>query len=353
MTATLALANRRLDFVLDEAHEAHEPPEAQGRRRDDVRLLVSRGAADPVDARFADLGAFLSPGDLLVVNTTATIPAALDGRLPDGEPTVVHLSGSLPGAVSLVEVRRPADGSTAPFRVDPSSFGGRIDIELMGGGHVHLFAPFAESTRLWLAKLDVARPVGDYLHEFGRPIRYRHVPREWPLGCYQTVFAREPGSAEMPSAGRPFTTDVITRLVAKGVGFSPLVLHTGVASLEADELPYPEHVHVPVETADRVNAAHARGHRVVAVGTTVVRALESAAGEDGVVRALDGRAGVFIAPGHRFRVVDAHARTRRVVDHGRLRPERHGPRFSQCGIRRRSASRRTQFPIQPLRAVAN
>ena len=103
----------------------------------------------------------------------------------------------------------------------------------------------------------------------------------WPLDTYQTVYATEPGSAEMPSAGRPFTAEVITRLVAKGVGITPLLLHTGVASLEAGEEPYPEWFSVPAETAERVNATRRAGGRVIAVGTTVVRALESAVAADG------------------------------------------------------------------------
>jgi S-adenosylmethionine:tRNA ribosyltransferase-isomerase len=301
---TNGFGTHRLDFVLDEAHEAHEPPEAHGQRRDSVRLLVSQGAADPVDARFADIGEFLSAGDLLVVNTSATVPAALDGRLPDGEPIVVHLSGSLPGAVSLVEVRRPADGSTAPYRVDTAPFGGRMSIELLGGGHVHLLTPFADSTRLWLAKLDLSRGLGNHLHEFGRAIRYRHVPRDWPLGCYQTVFARAPGSAEMPSASRPFTHELVTDLVGRGVRISPLLLHTGVSSLEGGERPYPERYRVPRETADTINAVQRDGGHVVAAGTTVVRALATVTDDRGVVHPGKGWTDVVVTPDTALTSVD-------------------------------------------------
>ena len=299
-----AFGANRLDFVLDEAHEAHEPPEARGERRDDVRLLVSAGRADPVDARFSDLGAFLSPGDLFVVNTSATLPAALDGRLPDGEPIVVHFSGSLPGAVSLVEVRRPDLGSTTPFRVDASAYGGGVDIELLGGGTVRLLSPFAGSGRLWLAQLDTPRAVPEYLHEFGRPIRYRHVRRDWPLGCYQTVFAREPGSAEMPSASRPFTHELVTDLVTRGVHVSPLLLHTGVSSLEGGERPYPERYRVPRETADMINAVQRDGGHVIAAGTTVVRALATVTGDHGVVHPGDGWTDVVVTPDTPMPAVD-------------------------------------------------
>ena len=138
----------------------------------------------------------------------------------------------------------------------------------------------------------------------GRPIRYGYVERPWPIDLYQNVYATEPGSAEMPSAGRPFTPEVITRLVAKGVGVTPLVLHTGVASLEADELPYPERVRVPESTAERVNAAHRGGHRVIAVGTTVVRALETSVGDDGCAHPYDGWTDLVISPDHGVQITD-------------------------------------------------
>ena len=139
----------------------------------------------------------------------------------------------------------------------------------------------------------------------GRPIRYGYVGRPWPLSTYQNVYAAEPGSAEMPSAGRPFTAEVITRLVAKGVGVTPLVLHTGVASLEADELPYPERVKVPAATARRVNATRAAGGRVIAVGTTAVRALESAYdAATGEARSADGWTDLVVSPERGVRLVD-------------------------------------------------
>ena len=130
------------------------------------------------------------------------------------------------------------------------------------------------------------------------------MPHPWPLDTYQNVYASEPGSAEMPSAGRPFTADVLGRLVARGIGVTPLVLHTGVASLEADELPYPERFAVPATTAERVNATHDAGRRVVAIGTTVVRALESAVGPDGRARAAAGWTDLVITPERGVRLVD-------------------------------------------------
>ena len=279
-----------LEFALRDDHEAHEPPEARGLRRDAVRLMVSRGDDDPIATYFTSLGNFLDAGDLLLVNTSSTVPAALDGWLPGGEPIVVHLSGSLPGGVWLVEPRHPHDGSTAPLVLsDPT------DIGLLGGGRIHLLERFEDSARLWLAKLSLDRDVLDYSAEHGRPIRYRHVGRDWPLARYQTVFGREPGSAEMPSASRPFTDELVTNLVTRGVQVAPLLLHTGVSSLEGHEAPYPERYRVPSATADLANETRERGARVVAVGTTVVRALATVTDERGRVHPGAGWTDVVVS----------------------------------------------------------
>jgi S-adenosylmethionine:tRNA ribosyltransferase-isomerase len=119
------------------------------------------------------------------------------------------------------------------------------------------------------------------------------------------VFATEPGSAEMPSAGRPFTVELVTRLVSAGVQIAPLLLHTGVASLEDHEPPYEEYFRVPPETADRVNAARREGHRVVAVGTTVVRALETVTDPRGRTSAGDGWTSLVITPDRPLHAVNA------------------------------------------------
>jgi S-adenosylmethionine:tRNA ribosyltransferase-isomerase len=299
---TTTTGTRRLDFVLDPAHEAHEPPEASGRRRDHGRLLVSAGSAPPVDARFDAIGAFLDPGDLIVVNTSATVPAALDGRLPNGEPIVVHLSGELPGAVALVEVRRPHDGTTVPLHLDPGA--APVVVDLLGGGHLRLLTPFADSARLWVATLTIAPSVPAYLAEFGRPIRYRHVPHAWPVEAYQTVFADEPGSAEMPSASRAFTPELVTTLVTRGIRFAPLLLHTGVSSLEGGERPYPERYRVARDTATMINAVRADGGHVVAAGTTVVRALATVTDDRGVVHPGSGWTDVVVTPTTPMTAVD-------------------------------------------------
>src|SRR5439155_17488437 len=144
-----------------------------------------------------------------------------------------------------VELRRPGADGTKPFA--DGSVGERL--LLPDGGSVELLARYAGGRRLWLGRLEVPVRLRDFLHEHGKPIRYRHVPRDWPLDSYQTVYAVESGSAEMPSAGRPFTPELLTALAARGVLLAPLVLHTGVSSLEGHEAPYPGRYRGPAPTA--------------------------------------------------------------------------------------------------------
>src|SRR4051812_18533189 len=234
---------------------------------------------------FRGLPAYLRAGDLLVVNTSATVPAALSAGNVD-----VHLSTPVPGDPErwVVELRRCG----ARYR------GGRAGdrLELPGGATAELLAPYLSPGRLWIAALDLPVALHAYLAEHGRPIAYAHLAGPAPLEDLQTIFAGEPGSAEMPSAGRPFTPRVLDDLRARGVQVAPLVLHTGVSSQERGERPYPERYRVPALTATRVNAHRAAGGRVIAVGTTVVRALETVAARDGAVQAGEGWTGLTITP---------------------------------------------------------
>jgi S-adenosylmethionine:tRNA ribosyltransferase-isomerase len=172
------------------------------------------------------------------------------------------------------------------------------------------YAPFGTSgddsprVRLWIATFEIEGSVVRHLERFGFPIRYPYVPDPWPLSAYQTVFAEEPGSAEMPSAGRPFTRDVVDRLRARGVTIAPLVLHTSVASLERPELPAEEFYHVPVATADAVNHAHASRRRVIGVGTSVVRALETMVDARGLVSAGEGWTDLVVTADRVIRSID-------------------------------------------------
>lgn len=280
--------------------EADMPAEARGLARDEVRLLVSFVEDDRMaHVLFRDIPCFLSPGDVLVVNTSGTLPAALPAHLGSGERLALHLSTRLPAGLWLVEPRRPDEIATLPYREDITG----QTFSLPGGAKAHIHAPYGKHRRLWVASLTLPASLLDYLSQFGRPIRYRYVTRDWPLSTYQTVYATEPGSAEMPSAGRAFTTELITRLVARGVQVAPLVLHTGVASLEEHEPPYEEYYRVPPATARLVNMARRAGNRIVAVGTTVVRALETVSDESGVVHPGEGWTALIIGPRRRLRSV--------------------------------------------------
>ncbi|MGQ0548887.1 MAG: S-adenosylmethionine:tRNA ribosyltransferase-isomerase [Armatimonadota bacterium] len=298
----MATGARVLDFVLPPELEAHDPPEAHGLARDQVRLLVSFRDSDRiVHARFTDLPDFLRPGDLLVVNDSATLPAALTAHRPDGTTIALHLSTRLADGLWVVE---PRGANVAPGELAAAHVAEGERLALPGGGAATLLVPYADSPRLWVARLDLPEPVLDYLHRWGRPITYSYIRGEWPIEMYQTAFAREPGSAEMPSAARPFTSQVIAELTRRGIGLAKITLHTGVASLERGEPPYEEFYSVPHETADAIGAAHAAGGRIIAVGTTVVRALESATDEDGGIIASRGWTGLVVTPQRGVRVVE-------------------------------------------------
>ncbi len=280
---------------------AHEPPEARGLTRDDVGLLVAqRAGGELTNTGFAAIGEHLREGDLLVVNTSATLPAAVPGELR-GEPVLVHFStpaGEGPTGASRWAVElRAGDGArhTAP----PGA-----TVALAGGGRARIISALGASERLVVAELALGAPVLAYLYVHGQPVRYPHVSRRWPLDAYQTVWSRQPGSAEMPSAGRPFTGELVTELISAGVRFAPVLLHAGVSSLEAGEDPFPERFAVSVATARLVGATRAWGGRVIAVGTTVVRALESVAATDGTLRGGSGVTSLVVTPERGVRVVD-------------------------------------------------
>ncbi len=255
-----------IEFTLPAELEAPAPPEARGLPRDGVRMLVSRaGHGTVTHHQFTGLPGLLLPGDLLVVNTSRTLPAAVLA----GPDLAIHFSTSLPDGSWLVEPRIPTEKSSIPNGTVATP---RV-IALPGGAALTLLERV--SARLWNARLSVA--VLPYLLRYGEPIRYSYAGRRWPLRAYQTVFGRIPGSAEMPSAARPFTESVVTDLVTRGVTVAPVTLHCGVSSLEAGEDPYPEQYDVPAATARLVNLTRQSGGRIIAVGTTVVRALETAA----------------------------------------------------------------------------
>ncbi|HEY1830458.1 MAG TPA: S-adenosylmethionine:tRNA ribosyltransferase-isomerase [Acidimicrobiales bacterium] len=291
-----------LNFTLPAELEAPSPPEARGMTRDAVRMLVAhRSDSTLLHTHFSELPRYLDEGDLVVINTSGTLAAELDGTGPDGAAVQVHLSTQLPAELWTVEVRRDGDAFLA------AAAGTTITLD--GGGHVSLLksyspGPGGVGVRLWVSLLETPEPLHTFLAKHGRPIRYGYVRGSYPISAYQNVYATEPGSAEMPSAGRPFTPEVLTRLVAKGVGVAPLLLHTGVASLEANEPPYAEYFKVSSATAHRVNDTRRGGGRVIAIGTTVVRALESVVDPHGSVHPGEGWTETVVSPERPVRSID-------------------------------------------------
>lgn len=261
---------------------APAPAERRGVARDRVRLLVADGDRGLTHTRFLHLAEHLRAGDVVVVNDSATLAAQLDAQLIRRaelhRPVVVHLAAPLPDGTWVVEVRRAPDADRSVLDAEDDDV-----LEIAAGvARLRLVSPYPETgssptgsgNRLWRAEAD--GDIAATARRYGRPISYGYLADRYPLSDYQTVFGRRPGSAEMPSAGRPFTADLVTRLVAGGVMVAPVTLHTGVSSQEAGEAPQPERFEVSATTAAVVNAARAGGGRVIAVGTTVTRALESA-----------------------------------------------------------------------------
>lgn len=295
---------------------APSPAEARGLRRDDVRLLVAHGER-LTHARFGDLAEHLDAGDLVVVNASQTVTGEMDAVLAgDGASegdVVVHVATDLRDGTWVVEVRTSRDAAWAVLD-------GRAGqtLSLTGGGETAVLtllepypressSPTGVGNRLWRASYAGASELPALLARVGRPIAYGYLDRQYPIEAYRTIFGTTPGSAEMPSAARPFTPDVVTQLVSRGIAIAPIVLHTGVSSQEAGEAPQPEWFEVSESTARLVNATRTGGGRIIAVGTTVTRALESA------VRGAPGRAQVEASEGWTERVVTREAPPR-VVD---------------------------------------
>jgi S-adenosylmethionine:tRNA ribosyltransferase-isomerase len=291
----------RIDFALPPSLEADRPPEDRGLRRDEVRLLVARPRRLR-HRRFRDLASELEPGDLVVVNISATLPSAVRGhRAGTARPAVLHVSTDLDDRRWVVEVRRPDNGGP-----DPDARPGDRWM-LPGGVALTLEEPYPEAgvptSRMWTATVDPATHTATYLPRFGRPVTYPYLRSAPPPAAYQTAFADVAGSAEMPSAGRPFTPELVVRLIVRGVAVAPIVLHTGLSSAEAGEPPAPERYVVPAATARLVDATVATGGRVVAVGTTVVRALETCADADGRLRPGRGWTDLVVGGARPTRVV--------------------------------------------------
>lgn len=307
----MILPASEFEFSLPPELEAGEPPEARGLQRDQVRLMVSNYSNDRIrHARFDDLPNFLTKGDVLVINTSRTRNSALTTLRADDTPLELHLSTHLTEDLWTVELRSiQPDGKSKHFE---GARQGEV-LRLPGEATAILRGPYNSdcdpdlkqpSQTLWSAALSLPTAVDDYLAQFGFPIRYNYVKEKWPLSFYQTVYATESGSAEMPSAGRPFTPELLNRLESNDIQVTPLILHTGISNLETHEPPYKEFYQVPSGTAHLVNNAHASGRHVIAVGTTVVRALETVSEKGGKVHSGEGWTCKVITPPYELRSVD-------------------------------------------------
>ena len=288
-----------LSFSIPPELEAHEPAEHRGKSRDDVRLLVTGADHGARHAQFDALADFLSPGDLLVLNDSMTFPAALRAARENGEEIVLHFAplqspepaGDAQPITAIIEPRKAA--------VRPGE-----QFALPGAARATILGRQPGSRRLWQAAIVLPLPYHAYFARFGKPIAYPHAKSDLPIDAYQTTFARVLGSSEMPSAGRPFTQAIIDRLIARDIGVAMVTLHAGLSSEERDELPIDEWREVPLQTAAVIRRVKRRGSRVIAVGTTVIRALESSLDRKQRIIPSRGWTGLHITPDRPMRVVD-------------------------------------------------
>jgi S-adenosylmethionine:tRNA ribosyltransferase-isomerase len=301
-----ALPSPTTHFTLPNDLTAAEPPEQRGLTRDGVRLLIA-GPDGVAHSTFSKLDEFLEPGDLLVVNTSQTLAAEVDGMQTGDWPTVVHVATELDDHSWVIELRTAPDGASPILHAKPGEV-----IRLADAVRIRLLEPYpaanapptGHGSRLWRVQVISSQPFPDYLRTHARPISYGYLRERWPLTDYQTIFSIHPGSAEMPSAARPFSYELIARVIAKGISLAPITLHTGVSSQEAGEPPQPERFTVTDATARAVNSARDAGNRIIAVGTTVTRALESAVDFDGRVRPTSGWTDLVLGPRRPVQVVD-------------------------------------------------
>ena len=297
------------DFKVPKELEAPAPPEARGQQRDQVRLLVIHRQSGQIEhRRFYHIIDYLQPGDVVVLNISRTVSAAFPGVTDDGQTIEMRLS-------SHYSTDGSGDGSIwqAVFKPDEAIIRPGLRLSFGDGALTAVVRHKREHIpKLWEIQFDPTdRPISAWMEQLGRPIKYDYVEQGWDLEYYQTAYATVPGSSEMPSAGRAFTPELLNRIQGKGVALAKIVLHTGVSNIDIEtedikqHTMYEEWYQVSPDAARAINQARAQGGRIFAIGTTVVRTLETAADEQGVVQPGEGWTNLYITPGHRFKAVDA------------------------------------------------
>lgn len=293
-------AGSRYDFVVPPELEAHEPPELRGASRSDVRLLITDSVHGVSHSHFDSLPDHLERGDLLVVNDSMTYQASVAATRETGEPVTLYFANI--GSGESANTAIPAT-TTVLAAARKASVSAGESVTLPGGAHATFFGLHRRSRKMWITELALPMPFFEYFARYGKPIAYPHVTLDLPIETYQTIFARAVGSSEMPSAGRPFSAATLSRLISLGIELATITLHAGVSSAERDELPLEEWRDVPARTAAAVHLAQNRGRRVIAVGTTVVRALESSLDRRQRVMPARGWTSLHITPDRPMRAV--------------------------------------------------
>lgn len=298
-----AITSSIIQFDVPQQLTCPKPTEERNLERDEVRLLVTSKTGQIVHSTFNHFPSFLQKGDVLVVNTSATVAAALPIKLPGQRQGKLHVSTKLNEQKWLVEIREMTGNKTVRWKEGEEG----LVLQLPSNAEVILKQRFYKNRHwlnLWLADFNVHQPMAEYLAVNARPIQYEKLDRLYPLSYYQTFFSFHPGSSEMPSAGRGFTTGVIERLLKKGVVIAPVILHTGVSSLEENETPYPEYMEIDPVTASIINSAKSQGRRIIAVGTTCIRAIETAVNDEGIVKPYRGNTELFIDENYNMKIID-------------------------------------------------
>lgn len=292
-----------IQFDLPRHLACPKPTEERNLARDEVRLLVTTGSGQIDHTSFNHFPSFLQKGDVLVVNTSATIPAALPVSLPDGRQGRLHISTKLNDRKWLIEIREITGNKTKRWHQGEEG----VVFQLPSAASVTLKQRFYKNEQwlhLWVADFNLHQPMHAYLSVNAKPVQYEKLDQQYPLSYYQTFFSFHPGSSETPSAGRGFTAGLVERLLKKGVILAPVILHTGVSSLEENETPYPEYMEIDPITAALINTAKSQCKKIIAVGTTAIRAIETAVNNSGIVLPYRGNTELFIDESYTMKVID-------------------------------------------------